>query len=142
MSITSEDFFKPIIKPNQTVPLFSEAVKAGFPSPASDYVEKSLDLNDLCINHPAATYFVRAAGDSMIDAGIHPGDVMVVDRSLKAKHDDIVIAMLSGEFTVKQLALTPVVRLIPRNSNYQPIELQPGDELEVFGVVTFVIHAL
>jgi len=142
MNIKPDNFFQPIIKPFDAISLFSESVKAGFPSPASDYIEKTLDLNELCIKHPAATYFVRAAGDSMIEAGIYPDDVMVVDRSLTARHGNIVIAMLAGEFTVKQLALTPVARLVPCNQNYQAIELDQGDELEIFGVVTFVIHAL
>ena len=74
------------------IPLFSDAVTAGFPSPATDYCERKLELNELCIKKPAATYFVRAQGDSMIDAGIFPGDVIVVDRSINAAHGDIVIA--------------------------------------------------
>ncbi|MBW2510754.1 MAG: UV protection and mutation protein, partial [Deltaproteobacteria bacterium] len=73
------------------IPLFADAVPAGFPSPATDYCERKLDLNELCIQHPAATYFVRAQGDSMIEAGIFPGDVLVVDRSISASHGDIVI---------------------------------------------------
>lgn len=78
--------FKPL-----DIQLFSDAVPAGFPSPATDYCERKLDLNELCIQHPAATYFVRAQGDSMVDAGIFPGDVLVVDRSINATHGDIMI---------------------------------------------------
>lgn len=89
------------------MPMFTESVAAGFPSPATDYCESRLDLNDLCVKHPAATYFVRAQGDAMIDAGIYPGDVLVVDRSLTAKHGDIVIAALNGELTVKKLEQNP-----------------------------------
>jgi DNA polymerase V len=124
------------------IPLFSDAVAAGFPSPATDYCERKLDLNDLCIQNPAATYFVRATGDSMIDAGIFPGDVLVIDRSITASHGDIVIVSVNGELTVKQLETKPKIRLVPMNSQYDPIELPEDAELEVFGVATNVIHSL
>ncbi|SEA55758.1 SOS response UmuD protein. Serine peptidase. MEROPS family S24 [Desulfuromusa kysingii] len=124
------------------IPLFLDNVPAGFPSPASDYCERKLDLNELCINKPAATYFVRAQGDSMIDAGIFPGDVLVVDRSLTAQHGDIVIAEFNGELTVKKLEMTPVVRLIPMNNQHAPIEIPEESDLEIFGVVTTSIHSL
>ena len=81
------------------IPMFLERVSAGFPSPAEDYVEKTIDLNELCIQHPAATFFVRVQGESMIEGGIFPNDVLVVDRSLRAKHGDIVIASLESEMT-------------------------------------------
>ncbi len=123
-----------------SIPLFVESVSAGFPSPAADYIEQTLDLNELCIKHPAATYFVRVQGDSMIDAGIQPDDVLVVDRSIQAEHGDIVIAGLYGELTVKELALKPRVRLLPRNPAYVPMDIPEGVELDVFGVVTNVIR--
>jgi len=124
------------------LPLFAARVPAGFPSPAQDYIERTLDLNELCIAHPAATYYVRAMGDSMIEAGIHDGDLLVVDRAVEAKHGDVVIAEVCGEFTVKELSLTPNIRLLPRNAAYAPIDLTGSDELVLFGVVTCVIHAL
>ena len=124
------------------IPLFLSSVSAGFPSPAQDYVEKTLDLNELLIQRPAATYFVRAEGDSMIGAGIHSGDILIVDRSLTAKEGDIVIAAVEGELTVKQLQLKPVCRLLPRNNAYRPITIAEGSDLELFGVVTNVIHGL
>ncbi|MCK0165866.1 translesion error-prone DNA polymerase V autoproteolytic subunit [Marinobacter sp. S6332] len=125
------------------IPLFLERVSAGFPSPAEDYVEKTLDLNELCIKHPAATFFVRVQGESMVDAGIYPGDVLVVDRSLRATHGDIIIASLESEMTVKQLHLSPLpVRLLPRNSAYQPISIEGDMVMEVFGVVTNVVRSL
>lgn len=124
------------------MPMFTEAVAAGFPSPATDYCESRLDLNDLCVKHPAATYFVRAQGDSMIGAGIFPGDVLVVDRSLTAKHGDIVIAEFNGELTVKKLETKPQVRLVPMNDNYQPINIPEGTDIEIFGVATSVVHSL
>lgn len=126
-----------------SIPFFLEHVSAGFPSPAEDYVEKTLDLNELCIKHPAATFFVRVKGESMIEAGIFPGDVLVVDRSLVASHGDIIIASLESEMTVKQLHLRPEpVRLLPRNAAYQPIMIEEGMTLEVFGVVTNVVRSL
>ncbi|PNU21212.1 UV protection and mutation protein [Geothermobacter hydrogeniphilus] len=124
------------------IPLFLDKVPAGFPSPASDYCERALDLNELCIRTPAATYFVRAQGDSMIEAGIFSGDVLVVDRSLEAKHGDIVIAEFNGELTVKKLELRPRTRLVPMNDHHAPIPIPEGAELEIFGVVTTVIHSL
>lgn len=124
------------------IPMFLESVAAGFPSPASDYCERTLDLNELCIQKPAATYFVRAQGDSMIDVGIFSGDVIVVDRSLTARHGDIVIASLNGELTVKKLELQPQTRLVAMNSNYADIIIPEGADLEIFGVATNVIHSL
>ncbi len=124
------------------LPLFLERVAAGFPSPAQDYVDQALDLNELCIEHPAATYFVRAAGESMLGAGIHPGDILVVDRAAEARQNDIVIAAWQGELTVKRLELHPSLRLVAENDDYPPIEIPDPEMLEVFGVVTYVIHAL
>lgn len=124
------------------IPLFLDRVPAGFPSPASDYTEKTLDLNELCIKKPAATYFVRAQGESMIDAGIFHDDILVVDRSLSANHGDVVIAELNGEYTVKKLELKPQLRLVPMNKNHAPIDIPEDSDLEIFGVVTTVIHSL
>jgi DNA polymerase V len=124
------------------IQLFSDAVPAGFPSPATDYCERKLDLNELCIQHPAATYFVRAQGDSMIDAGIFPGDVIVVDRSISASHGDIVIASFNGELTVKRFETSPSTRLVPMNSQYNPLDIPEEADLEIFGVATNVIHSL
>ncbi len=122
-----------------TFPLFSDLVPCGFPSPAQDYVERRIDLNELMIQHPSATYFVRVTGDSMIDAGIGEGDLLVVDSSRKAEHGHIVIAAVDGEFTVKRLQLHPVVMLKPENSVYAPIMIGGEENLEVFGVVTYIV---
>ncbi len=123
-----------------SIPLFLESVEAGFPSPAQDFIDRKLDLNELCIAHPSSTYFVRVAGWSMKDAGITPGDILIVDRSLTATHGNIVIAMICGELTVKELAKRPKTMLLPCNNEFKPIELAEGETLEIFGVVTFVIH--
>lgn len=123
------------------LPLFSDLVPCGFPSPAADYVEQRIDLNELLIQHPSATYFVKASGDSMIEAGISDGDLLVVDSSRKADHGDIVIAAVDGEFTVKRLQMRPTIQLNPMNSAYSPIIVGSEETLDVFGVVTFIVKA-
>lgn len=125
----------------QQTPLFSNRVSAGFPSPAQDYVERSLDLNEYCIEHPSATYMVRVEGDSMIEAGIFDGDVLIVDRALEAGHNDIVVAALNGELTVKELRLKPSPALVARNPKYPLIDLSDESELNIFGVVTKSIRS-
>ncbi|WP_099319847.1 translesion error-prone DNA polymerase V autoproteolytic subunit [Erwinia amylovora] len=126
--------------PSIGVPLYADHCAAGFPSPAQDYVEEMLDLNDLCIRHRSATYFVRASGHSMMDAGIKDGDLLVVDKSVKAEHGDIVIAAVDGEFTVKVLQLRPALALLPMNTSFPPLYPEP-EALEIFGVVTWFLHA-
>ena len=123
------------------LPLFSDLVPCGFPSPAADYVEQRIDLNELLIQHPSATYFVKASGDSMIEAGISDGDLLVVDSSRKVDHGDIVIAAVDGEFTVKRLQMRPTIQLNPMNSAYSPIIIGSEETLNVFGVVTFIVKA-
>ncbi|WP_053140924.1 translesion error-prone DNA polymerase V autoproteolytic subunit [Erwinia billingiae] len=122
------------------IPLFGDRCQAGFPSPAQDYVEASLDLNELCIRHRSATYFVRASGNSMTDAGIKDGDLLVVDKSVTAAHGDIVIAAVDGEFTVKVLQLRPRLALQPMNPAFPTLWPDP-ETLEIFGVVTWFLHA-
>ena len=123
------------------LPLFLARVPAGFPSPAEDYVEGRLDLNDLCVRRPAATFFVRATGDSMRDAGIRSGDLLVVDRSVRPRDGSVVIAAVDGELTVKVFSrCAGGVLLMPANDEYRPIRVGDGTDLEVWGVVTFVIH--
>lgn len=136
-------FIKPDDFPRAVValPLFSDLVPCGFPSPAADYVEQRIDLNELLIHHPSATYFVKASGDSMIEAGISDGDLLVVDSSRTAVHGDIVIAAVDGEFTVKRLQLRPRIQLNPMNNAYSPIIVSNEDTLDIFGVVTFIVKA-
>jgi len=119
------------------LPLFTERCAAGFPSPAQDYVEAELDLNDYCITRKNSTFFVRAIGNSMTDIGLNSGDLMVVDKAEDAKHGDIVIAEIDGEFTVKRLLLTPRPALQAMNSAFPT--LYP-EELQIFGVVMAFVH--
>ena len=129
--------------PASKQPLYANPVCAGFPSPADDYIEGKLDLNEHLIRHPAATFFVRAAGDSMVGAGIHHGDILIVDRALEVSNGDVVIAVLEGELTVKRIRLAGGKRVLaPENSRYKPIELADDAEVTVWGVVTHVIHEL
>jgi DNA polymerase V len=125
------------------LPLFAGKVAAGFPSPAADYVEKTLDLNELLIQKPAATFFVRAQGESMLGAGIHPNDLLVVDRSIEPVSGKIVICALNGELTVKRLVHeNEQWQLQAENPSYPDIVLSEDLELVVWGVVTNVIHAV
>ena len=125
------------------MPLFNGKVAAGFPSPADDYVEKNLDLNELLVQKPAATFFVRAQGESMLNAGIHPNDILVVDRSLEAVPGKVVICAINGELTVKRLErVNEQWQLKAENSDYADIVIHDELELVIWGVVTNVIHAL
>ena len=125
-----------------TIPLFLHRASCGFPSPASDYLEGKLDLNTHCVAHPAATFYLRAEGESMTGVGIFPGDLLVVDKSLTPRHGDVVIAQLDGGFTVKTLQLKPRLRLLPANPAFAPIDPFMSLSLELFGVVTHVIGNL
>jgi DNA polymerase V len=144
LSITSD----PILYPTQvpirvSLPLFNSKVAAGFPSPADDYVEKNLDLNELLVQKPAATFFVRAQGESMLGAGIHPNDILVVDRSLEAVPGKVVICAINGELTVKRLErINDQWQLKAENPAYADIVIHDELELVIWGVVTNVIHAL
>jgi DNA polymerase V len=128
---------------NPACTLVMATVPAGFPSPADDYIEGKLDLNAYLIRHPAATFFVRAVGDSMINAGIHSGDLLIVDRALEPTDGNIVIAGLDGEFTVKRFKkMGEKVLLAAENSGYETIEVTGERDFAIWGVVTAVIHAL
>jgi len=127
--------------PVVNTPIFTSRVQAGFPSPADDYLEDQLDLNKHLIHHQEATFFVRAQGESMLNAGIHPGDILVVDKSLIAKSGKIVIAVVDGEFTVKRLhKYKGKITLKAENPDFDDIVINAGNELIIWGVVTSVIH--
>jgi DNA polymerase V len=125
------------------LPLFAGKVAAGFPSPADDYVEKTLDLNELLVQKPAATFFARAQGVSMIGAGIHHNDILIIDRSIEPVPGKIVVCALNGELTVKRLDLyNGQWKLKAENTDYPDIPLYEDLEMIVWGVVTNVIHPL
>lgn len=129
-------------KPAQA-PLFESRVQAGFPSPADEYCEGSIDLNDYLLPHKATTFFVRVTGDSMTDAGIFPNDMLVVDRSLTPSYGKIVIALLNGEMTVKRIEkIKNRLLLCAENDLYPDIQVNEEDNFAIWGVVTNVIHSL
>ena len=126
-----------------TFPFYQSPAACGFPSPAADYLEDRLSLDQLLIQHPAATFFARAQGDSMTGAGIHDGDLLIIDRALTARSDDVVIALLDGELLVKRLVLEDGnVELRSENERYPPMALSDEQQLDVWGVVIQVIHSL
>jgi DNA polymerase V len=148
------------------LPIFISPVKAGFPSPATDYEEAKLDLNTHLIANPNATFFVHIDGDSMVDAKIQSGDIAIVDRSLEARSGDVILAVIDGDFTIKRLEIrdlkgevlvdpkdnkvkltiatqnTKQIRLLPENSDFEPIIITGNMTFVVWGVVTSVIHKM
>jgi DNA polymerase V len=123
--------------------LYQQPVAAGFPSPAEDYIERKLDLNRHLVRNPAATFYVRVTGDSMITAGIHSGDLLIVDRSLEATSGRIVIAVFQGELIVKRLWQEgDCIFLLAEHPDYPPIEIHDSQELIIWGVVTTIIHSV
>jgi DNA polymerase V len=132
---------RPGESPRAERPLYLCRVEAGFPSPADDYVEASLDLSDHLVRNREATFFVRVAGDSMTEAGIHDGDLLVVDRSVEPEGGDVVVAALDGELTVKRYEVrSGQPYLMPESEAHAPIAIEPGQDLIVWGVAQHVIH--
>ncbi|EAN2613845.1 translesion error-prone DNA polymerase V autoproteolytic subunit [Salmonella enterica] len=127
--------------PNKDIPFFDSPVTCGFPSPAQDYIRERISLDSFLIPHPESTYLLRATGDSMCGVGIMEGDLLVVDCYDEARHGDIVIATLEGEFTCKRLLLRPAPCLMPENPAFSPVPLSDDVETLVFGVVRHVIHS-
>jgi DNA polymerase V len=144
MPTLAESISRPVSHPRKlNRPLFLVPVSAGFPSPADDYLEGKLDLNQYLVKHPAATFFVRVTGDSMIGAGIHSGDLLIVDRSLEPKDGNVVIAVLDGELTVKRIERHDgKLFLAPENKDYPLIPVTEEQFFQVWGVVTNVVHSL
>jgi DNA polymerase V len=125
------------------IPLFFSSVSAGFPSPADDFLDRPLDLNEYMVKHPSSTFFVRVKGSSMNGAGISSGDILVVDKSLKVKNDSIAVVYLNGEFTVKRIKIdNENISLVPQNPRYPVIKVSKEDDFMFWGAVTFVIKAI
>lgn len=117
-----------------------EGIRAGFPSPAQDYMEQAIDLNKEIVKHPASTFYGRVTGDSMRDEGIEEGDILVIDKSLELMDDDLAVCFLDGEFTVKRVRLeTDAAWLIPSNKDYPPIKVTKDNEFIIWGIVTYTI---
>jgi len=137
------EIFKSDIAVQRQLPLYLSRIKAGFPSPAEDYLDKKLDLNEHLVKHPASTFFVKVKGDSMTGAGITSGDILIVDRSLEPKDKSIVVAVVNGDFTVKRICKdSESLFLVAENPKYPLIEIKDGMDFEVWGVVVHVIHSV
>ena len=145
MKIPTTAHLQPVFVPDAKVWLevCGWTVPAGFPSPAADHTQKRLDLNEHLIRNKEATFVFRVKGDSMVGIGIYEGDELLVDRSIEAKHGNIVLAVLNNDFTVKRLYRRGgVVKLVAENNLYPPILVKEGEELLVWGVVTRNLHKL
>lgn len=122
------------------LPLMGNTVSAGFPSPADDFIDQAIDLNKELIKNPSATFLGRVKGVSMIDAGIYPEDILIVDKSLDVRSGDIVVSFINGEFTLKRISLDKNgIWLLPENKAYQPVLVTEENEFLIWGIVTYVI---
>ena len=140
---TIADLFHCKISTSLPRPLLGNEVPAGFPSPAQDYIEENLDLNEHLISHPSATYFVKVEGYSMIEAGIYPEDILIVDRAVEATHKKIVIAIVDGELTVKRLYKKGGKWfLAPENPEFESLEITRDRNFHIWGVVIYSIHKM
>ena len=125
----------------QDIKVAEPRVAAGFPSPADDFIEMEINLQDYIVKNKEATFCVKVEGTSMTKAGINSGDIMIVDRSLHPKHNDIVLAVIDGEFTVKRIAVNENnLYLMPENDNFSPIKITTAMNFQVWGIITHIIH--
>ena len=135
------EFFTVSVDSKKEIPFIDTMVSAGFPSPADDYLDLPIDLNEYLVENSAATFYIRVTGNSMTDEGIDDGDLLIVDRSKTAKNDDIVIGVLNGEFTVKKIQKTKTkLFLVAANKDYKKIEISEEMDISVWGVVTYVVY--
>ena len=136
-------FFKPNLDESHSIPLTSNNISAGFPSPADDFKEIRISLDREIVKNEEATFYARVDGESMLGAGLNDGDLIVIDRSAEPKDGSIAVCFLDGEFTVKRLKLkNKEIYLMPENSKYSPIKIGEGNELSIWGVVTYVVKKM
>lgn len=122
------------------LPIADGGIKAGFPSPAQDFMDLSIDLNKELVKHPSSTFYGRVSGDSMIDAGIYDGDILIIDKSLEPKDGDMAVCFIDGEFTIKYIKIEEkVIWLVPANANYKPIKVTEDNDFLIWGIVTYSI---
>jgi DNA polymerase V len=137
------EFFTAETSTPLTLPMAESGVSAGFPSPAEEYMELSLDFNKDMITHPASTFYARVRGNSMVDAGINDGDILVIDKSLEPTNGKKAVCYIDGEFTLKTIQLKKgILWLNPANDAYKPIRISEVNEFQIWGIVTFVIHKM
>jgi DNA polymerase V len=136
-------FFKPDVSSELELPYVVNGISAGFPSPADDFLDINIDLNKQLIKNPSTTFYGRVKGDSMNDAGIHDGDLLIIDKSLEPSNNKIAVCFIDGEFTVKRISIEKdIVWLIAENKNYEPIKVTKDNDLIIWGIVTTVIKQL
>jgi len=141
MVLRKNKIFKSNNRNFSKIKLYATSVCAGFPSPAEDHMDVGLDINEYLVKHPSSTFYIYVKGDSMINAGIFDGDLMVIDRSLEVKSNSIIVAVINGEFTVKKIIKkNNKTYLIPDNKKYSPILLDSNMDFQIWGVVTHAIH--
>jgi DNA polymerase V len=123
-----------------SLPMAGESIHAGFPSPAQDYMLDSIDLNKECIRHPATTFYGRVVGDSMEDAGVHEGDILVIDKSLEPSDGKMAVCFIDGEFTLKTIFMKDnAILLVPANPQYPTIRVTEDNDFQIWGIVTYII---
>lgn len=122
------------------LPIADGGIKAGFPSPAQDFMDLTIDLNKELVKHPSSTFYGRVSGDSMIDAGIFDGDILIIDKSLEPKDGDMAVCFVDGEFTIKYIRIeAKVIWLVPANEKYKPIRVTEDNDFLIWGIVTYSI---
>lgn len=143
MSNTTLEIYQSNTGSSQELPFADQGIRAGFPSPAQDCMQESIDLNKELVRHPATTFYARVVGDSMTDAGISDGDLLVIDKGLSPQNNDIVVAFIDGEFTLKRIQLDKTNQclwLMPANDKYKPIKVTEDNDFIIWGVVTYSIR--
>lgn len=136
-------FFYPDVETQRAVHYAQEGISAGFPSPAEDFKEARISIDQEVVKNETATFYARVSGDSMQGAGLDDGDLLVIDRSLQPQHDKIAVCFIDGEFTVKRLKVDKdAVYLMPENKKYKPIKITEENQLVIWGIVTYVVKKL
>ena len=140
-SKTGLEFFIPNVSSELKLPLVNAFISAGFPSPADDYLDTKLDLNQLLIQNPSSTFFARVRGNSMEDVGINDGDILIIDKSLEPMHNSVLVCFIDGEFTVKKIRKSNGdLYLMPQSKDFEPIKVDKNSDFRLWGVVTYCIH--
>lgn len=134
------DIYRADTESDLSLPFADMGIKAGFPSPAQNFMDLSIDLNNELIRHPASTFYGRVKGDSMIDAGVNDGDILIIDKSLEPKNGDMAVCFVDGEFTIKYIKIEKtVIWLVPANKLYKPIKVTEENDFLIWGIVTYSI---
>lgn len=134
------EIFRAEVNTELLLPIADEGIKAGFPSPAQDFMDLAIDLNKELVRHPASTFYGRVRGDSMQDAGVYDGDILIIDKSLEPRNGDMAVCFVDGEFTVKYIKIEKdIVWLIPANDSYSPIKITEDNDFLIWGIVTYSI---